>query len=218
MDSQPPHDPIPEAASAPSEGIRAAIQKVAEPVVAAHRCELVSFEWRRETPGWVLRLYAERLGHDPRNRIGGITLEECAKISRDLGTALDVGELIQHAYHLEVSSPGLERPLGKPEDWTRFVGLRAKVQLSQAIDLQSNRRAYRGEIVGLVDAADGKRVQLRDDDLGAVELPFDRIARANLLIESHKPQPKPGKGPGKHKKHPQSPSQSHNASGEKSGR
>jgi ribosome maturation factor RimP len=153
-------------------------------------------------------VYVERLGHDPRNRIGGITLEECAKISRDLGTALDVGEIIQHAYHLEVSSPGLERPLTKAEDWARFVGLRAKLQLQEPIDAHPGRRAFRGEIVALLEAP--KRVHLREDDLGDIELPIDRIARAHLLIESHKPQPKPGKGPSKHK--------SHNASGEKSGR
>lgn len=195
MHSNSEPNPTP-SASQKSGAVRDAIEGVALPVVAAHRCELVNLEWRREPIGWVLRLYVERLGHDPRQAHGGVTLEECTRISRDMSTALDVAEIIDHAYNLEVSSPGLERPLAKPADWTRFAGGRAKVQLGEPIDAHPRRKVYRGEIVAVREPEQnesGKQVVLREDDLGDVTLPLERIARAHLLIESRKPQPKPGK-------------------------
>lgn len=169
-----------------------AIRQAALPVVAAQKCELVSLEYRREPVGWVVRLYVEREGHDPRLAVGGVTLESCVRISRDLSMALDVGEIIDHAFHLEVSSPGLERPLVKPADFARFAGLRAKVQLSQPIDAHPVRKVYRGEIVELRGAAGAEQLLLREDDVGEVTLPFERIAKSNLIVDL-KAKPKPGK-------------------------
>ncbi len=178
----------------------ARITEVAMPIVVAHGCELVDLEWRREPVGWVLRLFVEREGHDPRKAIGGVTLESCARISRDLGTVLEVDELIPHAYNLEVSSPGLERPLVKPADYRRFVGLRAKLQLGTPLDEIPIRKVFRGEIVRIDDA---DVVHLREDDLGEVALPLARIAKANLLADAYRPSPKPGK-PGKKGQKPKS--------------
>jgi ribosome maturation factor RimP len=212
--------------------LREKIIETALPVVAAQHCELVSLEFRREPIGWVLRLFIEKLGHDPRKAIGGVTLAECTKVSRDLGMALEVSELIDHAYNLEVSSPGLERPLVKTADYARFLGMRAKLQLSTPIEAHPNRKVYRGEIVALRDpeAASGEKgsqIVLREDDLGDVTLPFDLVAKANLVVD-FKPTPKPGKpGKGKGKtKHKGAPRdreatgtvKQHDASGEKTGR
>ena len=172
--------------------VRDAIVAVAEPVVASHDCELVSLEYRREPQGWVLRLYVERLGHDPRLAVGGVNLATCAKISRDLGTGLDVAELIEHAYHLEVSSPGLDRPLTKLPDYVRFAGIRAKVQLREPIAEFPNRKVFRGEIAPLPQNGGGPKIHLVEDDLGDVTLPFDLIAKAHLIYES-KAKQKPGK-------------------------
>lgn len=186
----------------------ARITEVAMPVVVAHGCELVDLEWRREPVGWVLRLFVENQGHDPRKTIGGVTLETCARISRDLGTALEVDELISHAYHLEVSSPGLERPLVKAADYVRFVGLRAKVQLGVPLDAIPIRKVFRGEILGTSSAEGDVLVQLREDDLGEVALPLARIAKANLLADAYRPSPKPGK-PGKKGQKPKASHDSH---------
>ncbi len=169
--------------------VRDRIVELAEPIVAASRCELVSVEYRREPHGWVLRLYVERLGHDPRKLTGGVTLEECTRISRDLSLALDVAELIEHAYHLEVSSPGLDRPLTKPEDYVRFVGLRAKIQLTEPDPRWTHRRVFRGEIL---PAAEPGQIALREDDLGELSLPFVAIAKAHLVYQTTA-KPKPGK-------------------------
>jgi ribosome maturation factor RimP len=159
---------------------------IAEPVVAAHRCELVTFEYRREPIGWVVRLFVERLGHDPRMP-NGVTLEECALISRDLGTALDVADAIPHAYQLEVSSPGLERPIEKLTDWQRFAGLRAKLVVREPVAPWPGHKAFRGEILG----ATGDAVRIVDDDLGEVTVPFTAIGRAHLVYEATA-KPKPG--------------------------
>jgi ribosome maturation factor RimP len=215
--------------------LREKIVQAALPVVAAQHCELVSLEYRREPIGWVLRLFIERLGHDPRKAVGGVTLAECSKVSRDLGMALDVAELIDHAYNLEVSSPGLERPLVKPEDYARFLGMRAKIQLSSPIEAHPNRKVFRGELLALRDpeigsGETGRQIVLREDDVGDVTLPFESVAKANLVVDEYKPAPRPGKGagkPGKHgKKHKGAPRgretsgdvKQHDASGEKTGR
>lgn len=188
--------PAPEAITAegerrapvPPARVRERILEVVEPVIAAHKCELVELDWRREPIGWVLRLYVERLGHDPRNTIGGVGIDECTSISRDVSTAMDVAELVDHAYNLEVSSPGLERPLAKAEHYRRFVGLRAKMRLEQALDAHPGRKAYKGEIVAERDGV----VSLRDDEVGQVELPLSRVQRASLVFEPA-PKVKPGK-------------------------
>jgi ribosome maturation factor RimP len=209
MQARAHHPHVPGAASPeagePRVDVRASAERVREqaaqlalPVVAAHHCELVSLEYRREPNGWVLRLFVERIGHDPRNAVGGVTLEQCSKISRDLGTALEVAELIEHAFHLEVSSPGLDRPLVSLADWKRFVGLRAKLHLAQPIEAHPQRKVYRGEILGLRGEGPHTQIALREDDVGEVALPFAGVAKAHLLLEGHQPAPKPGKAK-KHK-------------------
>ncbi|MGZ3422265.1 MAG: ribosome maturation factor RimP [Polyangiales bacterium] len=178
------------------EAVRDAIKKVVEPAIATHRCELVDIEWRREPIGWVLRLYVERLGHDPRLQIGGVLLEDCVAISRDVSTAMDVAEIVDHAYNLEVSSPGLDRPLTRAAEYERFKGLRAKMRISPPMPAYEGRRNYKGEILGLVE----QDVLLRDDEVGDVKIPFTSVQKANLVFEPP-PKTKPGKGPGKQKKH-----------------
>jgi ribosome maturation factor RimP len=164
------------------------VQEIVEPLVAVHHCELVALELRAEPSGWVLRLYVERLGHDPRNAVGGVTLEACTAISRDVSAALDVNELIDHAYNLEVSSPGLDRPLAKPADFVRFAGLRARLHLSQETAAHPKRKGYKGTIL----AADEREIHFRDDDVGEVTIPQASVEKASLVYEAPV-KTKPGK-------------------------
>ena len=167
-----------EVAETPSRiDVRAGIERLASIAASVHGCEVVSVEWRRETQGYVARVYVERLGHDPRHAVGGVTLEQCSKVSRDLGQALEVEELIAHDYNLEVSSPGLERPLGRAADFHRFLGLRAKVTLRDPIAAHPGRRVFRGLLAGVGD----DRVKLEDEDVGLLDVPFASIARAHLV-------------------------------------
>ena len=102
------------------------------PVLSAHAIELVDVEWLTDRVGWTLRVTIERAGAGPAAPGFGVTLEDCVDVSRDVSALLDQHEeLIPQHYHLEVSSPGLDRPLRSLADFTRFVGQTAKVKLKR---------------------------------------------------------------------------------------
>jgi ribosome maturation factor RimP len=108
-----------------------------------------------------------------------MTVEDCAEISRAVSALLDVADPIAGAYLLEVSSPGIDRPLVRPEDYDRFVGLEARIDLSTPLDIagQGGRKRFRGRVLG----RDGDHVRLAAEG-GEVRLPFDAIARAKLVL------------------------------------
>jgi len=115
-----------------------------------------------------LQVMAERLDG------AAMTVEDCADISRSLSALLDVADPIAGAYTLEVSSPGIDRPLVRREDFQRFAGFEAKVELSEPVE---GRRRFRGRVLGI----EGDAVRLL---VGAatLELPFAAIARAKLVL------------------------------------
>lgn len=163
----------------------ARVQAALEPVLSAHGVDLVELEFATDRQGWTLRLTIEKpSASDDASAPGGVTLEDCAEVSRDASSVLDVEDLISHRYHLEVSSPGLDRPLKRAADFARFVGKTARVKLSRpAPDGQSLlrgvlERATEGTVAVTVD---GKRI----------EVPLADVAEANLVFELS-PQPKKG--------------------------
>lgn len=109
------------------------IRQLVEPVITADGRELIEAEYRREAMGWVLRLFVDQEG--------GITVDDCAQISRVIGDLLDVADLIQTPYHLEVSSPGLNRPLRKPEHFQSAIGKMIDVRTTAPLD---GRRRFKG--------------------------------------------------------------------------
>jgi len=115
-----------------------------------------------------LQIMAERIDD------AAMTVDDCASVSRTISALLDVADPIASAYMLEVSSPGIDRPLVKREDYQRFAGLEASVELAHPRD---GRRRFRGKLVGV----EGDEVRL---DLGAeqVMLPLTAIARAKLVL------------------------------------
>ena len=115
------------------------IRRLAERVVASHGLELFDLQLRRESIGWVLRVFIDRpavIGPDGLVQVelpeAGIGVEECETVSRDLGTLLDVEDAVRHEYTLEVSSPGMDRPLRGTPDYLRFAGRMAKIVVSRA--------------------------------------------------------------------------------------
>ncbi|TKB26662.1 ribosome maturation factor RimP [Desulfopila sp. IMCC35006] len=129
--------------------------------------ELFDVQFRREGHGWVLRVFIDSAS--------GVTLEECSIVSRELGRYLDVEDIIDHAYYLEVSSPGLERPLRSIEDFRRYCGKKARVKVHEAID---------GEKVfeGIIQQGIDDLVQLQLDDGRFIEFSFEKINKARLAI------------------------------------
>ena len=115
-----------------------------------------------------LQIMAERLDG------GTMTVEDCAAISRAVSTLLDVEDPIKGSYTLEVSSPGLDRPLTRPKDYTRFAGLEVKIELREPMDGQ---RRFRGRIAGLAD----DQVQLDTEDT-RIAIPYADIERAKLIL------------------------------------
>jgi len=114
------------------------IREFAEPVLAGLGLELVEIQFRPEAHGWVLRLFIDKEG--------GVTIDDCADVSREISAWLEVEDLIEHSYHLEVSSPGLERPLRRRQDFERFSGRRARIKLKEPVGEQ---RVFVGTLAGL---------------------------------------------------------------------
>ena len=143
------------------------VRQQIDPLLRAQGFELVDLEYQRGPQGWVLRIYIDREG--------GITLDECAEVSGEIGTLLEVKDVIPNPYVLEVSSPGLTRPLKKPEDFSKFSHRLVKIKLYEPLD---GRKNFKGTLLGL----EGEKVRLEAE--GRVyELPLQGIAKANLEIE-----------------------------------
>lgn len=143
------------------------IAQMIEPSLAAMGYRLVRVlitGGRRAT----LQVMAERLDDLP------ITHDNCAEISRSVSALLDVADPIAGAYTLEVSSPGIDRPLVRPEDYDRFAGFEAKIELSQPV---SGRKRFRGRLLGRAD--DDVRLI---GEAGEVRVPLRAIARAKLVL------------------------------------
>jgi ribosome maturation factor RimP len=130
---------------------RDALDQIVEPIVRAHGAEVVDVEYKPDRGAWVLRVFVEKAGASELNlstKDAAVTLELCANISRDLSPALDIVDLIPNAYHLEVSSPGIERPLRGERDFSRFAGQKAKLRLRSPANGQ---RVVVGILQGVVD-------------------------------------------------------------------
>ncbi len=150
-----------------SEALLQEVREVVEPILQSQGYELVDLEYQRESRGWVLRIYLDREG--------GITLDDCTGVSHEVGAVLEVKDVIPNAYVLEVSSPGLTRPLKKPEDYNRFRNQLVKIKLFQPLD---GRRNFKGILLGL--EVETVRVEA---DGQVFEIPLQSIAKANLEID-----------------------------------
>jgi len=149
------------------EKIVEAVAALVEPVLDDLQLELVEVQFRRESVGWVLRLVID--SED------GITVDDCASVSREVGHLLEVEDLIEQSYNLEVSSPGLDRPLKKERDFIRNKGRKAKVTLSEPLE-------GRAQLIGVIEGFDQDKLIL-NTDTGSVQIPHGLIAKAKLVIE-----------------------------------
>lgn len=147
-----------------------------QPILVEMGLELTDLEYVREGRDSTLRVFIDKEG--------GINLDDCAALSRELGAVLEVEEVIQAAYRLEVSSPGLDRPLKTPKDYERFVGSLVKIKTYEKLDPDQRgheRKTFVGKLLGF----DGGLVSLEQNDKkgGVVVLPLAAIAKSNLEPE-----------------------------------
>ena len=155
----------------PLEQIRAIAVRVAE----SRGLEVWDIQSRREASGHVVRVFIDRPGPAATPE-ESVSIEDCAEVNREISTILDVEDPLPFAYTLEVSSPGLDRPLRGEDDYRRFAGRLAKVVVSEPVD---NQKAFEGRLRG-VDAAD----VLLEGPKGRVHrLPLRLITRGKLEVE-----------------------------------
>jgi ribosome maturation factor RimP len=151
------------------------VRAVAARVAAGYGLEIFDVQFRREAPGMVLRVQIDRPG-PAANAEESVSVEDCARVSRDLSAILDVEDVVPIAYTLEVSSPGLDRPLRQLDDYRRFAGRRAKIVVRGQVDGQG---FFRGTLGGV----DGREVLIDGEDGRTHRVPVDAITRANLEVE-----------------------------------
>jgi ribosome maturation factor RimP len=169
------------------EGVEARVLALIAPAIAAMGYEIVRIRLTgKDRP--TLQVMADRADE------AAIGVDDCEAISRTISAILDVEDPIKGAYTLEVSSPGIDRPLTRAKDWARWAGHLAKVEM--AVPLEGRKR-FSGTVLGLAEAPPaGRAAKLRLDDGAEVALPLDGIRSARLvltdaLIEATRPgQPK----------------------------
>jgi len=143
------------------------VRVIVDPILFNEGMELVDIEYRRESRGWVLRLYLDKEG--------GVTLDDCTRVSEGVGRVLDVEDFIQTPYTLEVSSPGLSRCLKTEKDFMKYRGHLIKVK---TVNLIENRRQFRGRLVAISE----NNLEIESDG-GVFQIPLSNVAKANLEID-----------------------------------
>jgi ribosome maturation factor RimP len=155
------------------------VRSIAARVAASYGLEIFDVQFRREGPGMVLRVLIDRPGPAAKAE-ESVSVDDCAHVSRDLSAILDVDDVVPTAYTLEVSSPGLDRPLKRPDDYRRFVGRRAKLVMHEAVDGQ---KYFKGLLAGVEQGSAGLVVIIDAEDGRQHRVPVDVITRANLEVE-----------------------------------
>jgi ribosome maturation factor RimP len=151
-------------------GIKSVVDTVSEvvkPVLAEDDLELVDVEYKKEGPRWFLRVFIDK--------IGGITVKDCQKISRKVEDIIEIEDIIDGKYFLEVSSPGLDRPLKSEKDLLRNLNKRVSVDTRSSINKKC-------KFVGTVQNAEDGLLFLKLDD-EVLSIPIDEIKKATLEIK-----------------------------------
>jgi ribosome maturation factor RimP len=156
------------------------LREAAERVAASHGLEIFDVQCRRESIGWVIRVIIDRPADDASGDPAvSVSVEDCQRVSQDLSALLDVEDALTagltRGYTLEVSSPGLDRPLRGEADYRRFTGRLAKIVTREPVEGQSH---FAGRLAGVEDAvvlvAEGRRLH---------RVPIAAIRRARLEVE-----------------------------------
>ena len=144
------------------------VREIAERVASSEGMEIVDIEWKGGGNHRMLRIYIDKPG--------GVSHTDCETMSRQVGTILDVEDVIAARYTLEVSSPGLDRKLLRPRDYERFVGKKAKVRLRAPIEGRSH-------FVGRLAEFEAGRVGFDVEGGGRIHFSPDEVETARLMIE-----------------------------------
>ena len=148
------------------------IRQLAEPLLASEGMELVLVECLKMPTRWLVRIFMDREG--------GVTVDDCAHISNQLGDLLDVHEVPPGPYTLEVSSPGLDRPLDRDRDFLKYRGSQVRLRLGEKIE---GRRNFCAELLDYEDDGGGGKVLVLLADGKTFRIPRKAVTKANLEYE-----------------------------------
>jgi ribosome maturation factor RimP len=140
------------------------IERLLTPILEEEDLELIDTEFRPSGKRWLLRIYIDKQG--------GVTISDCERVNRELGRTLDVEDILEHPYTLEVSSPGLTRPLRSLKDFERYAGKQCKIVTSKPVE---ERNEFTGEIIGTI----GDSVEIKGK-IGVFTIPICDIKKAHL--------------------------------------
>ena len=155
------------------EAVASKIEEIAQRVAESEGMEVVEVEIKGGGPQRLVRISIDKPA--------GITHADCELVSQQVGTILDVEDVVPGGrYTLEVSSPGIERKLLKPRDYERFQGKKAKVTLRELVD---GRRNWEGTLAGFVEGPAGALVMLEIGPGKTIQFPFEQVLKANLKFE-----------------------------------
>lgn len=149
------------------------LKVIAERILASLGMDLVDIEYKKEGRQMILRFFIDKSG--------GVSLDDCAEVSRELSAILDVEDLVPGKYILEVSSPGLNRPLKKESDYLRYIGKLIKIKTFEALpdEAGNKRKTFLGELTGFADGI--VKMHLREGQ--DARIPIDKVAKANLEFD-----------------------------------
>ena len=148
------------------------IKMLIEPIIESEKMELVDLECLKVKSRWVVRVYIDKCG--------GVTLDDCAEISHQVGDFLDIHDVPPGPYTLEVSSPGLDRPLVKDGDFVRYQGHLVKIRFREKMEGAKN---FRGRLVGFLEE-EGRKTVVLDVEGKIFHIPKEMLNKANLEYES----------------------------------
>jgi len=144
------------------------VSLLVEPLLSEFGMEMVDVEFQFERGRWILRVFIDKQG--------GVTIDDCASISRELGDLIEAANIINLSYALEVSSPGLNRPLTKEDDFIRSIGKMVQLKMSRPINKRRN-------FAGCLTNVKKGMISLVMEDNNLVELPLNEIDKARLKYE-----------------------------------
>ncbi len=150
-----------------SDAVIERVREFADSLLPAMGLELFDVQFRREGHGWVLRLVVDREE--------GVKLDDCSRVSRETSDFLDVEDIIEHPYHLEVSSPGLERPLRTVEECRRHLGKKARFKVKEEVD---SRRV----IIGELQSIDKDEISVLSEEGETLKLNWENVQKARLTL------------------------------------
>ena len=154
--------------SASNKAVVSTIRELGDPLCSSEEMELVHVELLHGDGSRIIRLYIDKPG--------GVTLDDCIGISRQMGDLLDVAFEGDEPYRLEVSSPGVDRPLSRKKDFDRFAGRKIRIKIDKPVNGQAN---FTGTLLGM----NGENVEIMTDDK-TVAIAFDSILKARLVVDN----------------------------------